>query len=139
MTLAFLDRFKQLPRQFPFSVCASPGVPVFLQRPHIWQPEGYGSLHCFPLRTRWLALSAVITLSIETGVVTWKTKHVLQQHLHLTMTKVNTMATHTMPQRKMRCDILTSNILRFCLHSISSQLKTSRPNGLCFGLIGHFT
>jgi len=58
------------PGQLPLPVRAAPGVPVLLQRPDIRQPEGQRPLHDVALRTRRLALPAVVTLPVETRVVT---------------------------------------------------------------------
>lgn len=60
------------PGQFSFSVCATPGVSVFLQRPDVRQPQGYRPLHYLTFCTGRLTLSTVVTLSIETCIVTWR-------------------------------------------------------------------
>lgn len=45
---------------------------MLLQRPDVRQPEGQRPLHDLRLGTGRLALTAVVTLPIETGVVTWR-------------------------------------------------------------------
>lgn len=62
------------PGQLALPVGAPPGVPVFLQRPHVRQPQGQRALHDLALGARRLALPAVVALSVEARVVALATE-----------------------------------------------------------------
>lgn len=57
------------PGQFALSVSPAPRVSVFLQRPHIRKPQRDRPLHCVSIGTSWLRFSAVVTLPVETSII----------------------------------------------------------------------
>lgn len=64
-----------VPGEFALSVCASPGMSVFLQWPDIRQPESDRALHDVPLGTRRFTLPAIITLPIEACIIPYRQTH----------------------------------------------------------------